>query len=129
VANAEINVRGISAWISSVQFARDISLPGSCMELPPPPPPQCCQAGRCVTGCTTDGAPPPYAGGIPLDASYEIDPTGLCSADAGLLDAGDEIPGVTRWCRTPEVCTQTDGGWQCCASVGPTRSIQVCLAP
>jgi hypothetical protein len=92
----------------------------------------CCRAGRCFADpeCAPDDAAPADGAAIG-DASYDPHYTVLCIADAGPSDAAYDanilaVPGVSRWCNGPETCTAFNGGWQCCASIGPTET---CVQP
>jgi hypothetical protein len=89
----------------------------------------CCQGGQCVVGrCpeTVDAAP----ANDDAPSGNELNYTVLCVADAGPLDAGypgpPAIPGVSRWCNGPEVCTPFNGGWECCVFMAPQS---MCVAP
>jgi len=89
----------------------------------------CCQGGQCVVGMcpeTVDAAP----ANDDAPSGNELNYTVLCVADAGPLDAGypgpPAIPGVSRWCNGPEVCTPFNGGWECCVFMAPQS---MCVAP
>jgi hypothetical protein len=121
-----INVRQHDAYLAALSAAWT---PYSPMIPPCGTSNACCQAGRCVARC----APPADAGvGLPIgDASDGPNYTVLCVGDAGPSDAAYDadipaVPGVSRWCNGPEMCTAFNGGWQCCVSIGPTET---CIPP
>ena len=88
-----------------------------------------CQSGRCVVGdCPETADAAPASDDAP--SGNELNYTVLCVADTGPLDAGypgpPAIPGVSRWCNGPEVCTPFNGGWECCVFMAPQS---MCVAP
>jgi hypothetical protein len=90
-------------------------------------PPRCCHQGLCTISfadCPMVEAGPPQNAN---DASYNPDYTVLCVEDAGAIDSGVAVPGVSRRCNGPEQCLQFNGDWQCCVTnLGP---IEMCIAP
>jgi hypothetical protein len=70
-----------------------------------------------------------------VDASGgTIDYTVLCVGDAGPVDGGSPadnpaVPGVSRWCNGPEVCTAFNGGWDCCVTMGGSPGFSTCIGP
>jgi hypothetical protein len=117
------------------QFNADVSqtpigsgtLPGETCNCPEEFVP-CCRGGTCQTGSACMSEPD---SGL-LDAGNNpLDYTALCVGDAGPSDAGYSsgvaaVPGVSRWCNGPEVCTTFNGGWACCILMG---EISTCVSP
>ena len=86
----------------------------------------CCLGGLCSTSDACQ--PEPEDSGVtqPInDASFMPNYTVLCVEDAGAMDSGVAVPGVSRRCNGPEQCLQFNGGWQCCVTnFGP---VEMCI--
>jgi hypothetical protein len=83
--------------------------------------PGCCQSGQCVSCYTVSSnvqdAAPSDAGAPPAGSTP-------CSKELGPLDGGaSDDAGSIRWCIPGESCTQFNGGWSCCSSVGPAGTL------
>lgn len=123
--NSAINVSGIDSFNVAYQAALPAHAPGGlgvvCASTQ-----ACCRAGLCAatTACEpVDAAETAVEASPPGDLHLTI----LCVADAGAMDSGTEIPGLSRWCNGPEVCTAFNGGWECCTPA--QGAFQMCTAP
>lgn len=91
----------------------------------------CCSAGKCTTGPACASPVEATDAGVVDASSYTPNYTVLCVADAGPSDASSPaqapaVPGASRWCNGPEMCTPFNGGWECCVARGP---LAMCVAP
>jgi hypothetical protein len=85
----------------------------------------CCSQGKCTAGaaCTVSIDAGIADADLVDGPSGSVDYTVLCVGDAGPVDAGSPsdnpaVPGASRWCNGPEVCTPFNGGWACCVQQG-----------
>jgi hypothetical protein len=95
---------------------------GSCPEETSP----CCLQGRCnVSSCPEPPPQPPLGTDASADDAQVI-PEGsvMCARDLGPVDAGvTDTGGPASWCIPPQTCSQYNGQWACCMTIGGSGSV------